>query len=101
MKLIELHISKIISLCKKYRVKTLSVFGSILTDHFNEDSDVDFIVDFDATEHEQWDYVSNYFNFRDELEHLFGRKIDLIEDQGIRNPLFRKAIADKKRLIYG
>lgn len=42
MKLIELNIDKIIALCKKYKVAKLWVFGSILTDHFNESSDVDF-----------------------------------------------------------
>lgn len=101
MKLIELNISRIIALCKQYRVKTLSVFGSILTDRFNADSDIDLLVDFDTTNHEQWDYVSNYFGFRDSLETLFGRKVDLIEDRGIRNPLFRKAVDNKKQLIYG
>lgn len=101
MKLIEVNIAKIIMLCKKYRVKTLAVFGSILTDRFNENSDIDLLVDFDTTDHEQWDYVSNYFDFRDSLENLLGRKIDLIEDRGIRNPLFRKVVDSKKQLIYG
>lgn len=101
MKLIELNIAKIIELCKKYRVRTLAVFGSILTDRFTEDSDVDLLVDFDTTDHEQWDYVGNYFGFRDALEALFGRKVDLIEDRGIRNPLFRQAVDRTKQLIYG
>lgn len=101
MKLIELNIAKIIELCKKYRVRTLAVFGSILTDRFTEDSDVDLLVDFDTTDHEQWDYVGNYFGFRNALETLFGRKVDLIEERGIRYPLFRQAVARTKQLIYG
>lgn len=101
MKLIEINIAKIVALCKKYRVRSLAVFGSILTDRFNDESDVDLLVDFDTTNHEQWDYVSNYFDFRDSLETLFGRKVDLIEDRGIRNPLFRQAVDSKKQLIYG
>lgn len=47
MKLIEINIAKIIELCKKYRVKTLAVFGSILTDRFNDESDVDFSFTFE------------------------------------------------------
>ena len=47
MKLIELNINTIIELCRKYKVKTLAVFGSILTDKFNEKSDVDLLVDFE------------------------------------------------------
>lgn len=101
MKLIELNIATIVALCRKYKVKSLAVFGSILTDRFNDDSDVDLIVDFDTTDHEQWDYVNNYFSFREALESLLGRRVDLIEEQGIRNPLFRKAVDSKKILIYG
>lgn len=100
MKLIELNIKNIIELCKKYRVKTLAVFGSILTDNFRDDSDVDMLVDFDTTNHEQWDYVSNYFDFRESLEKLFGRRVDLIENGGIRNPLFRESVDKKKQIIY-
>lgn len=95
MKLIELNIRSIAELCKRYRVKRLSVFGSILTERFNEHSDIDLLVDFDTTNHEQWDYVSNYFDFRSSLERLFGRKVDLIEEKGIRNPMLLKAIAKK------
>lgn len=48
MKLIEMNIDRIVALCKKYRVAKLWVFGSILTPRFNNDSDVDFSVDFDS-----------------------------------------------------
>ena len=42
MKLIENNSQKIIALCKKHKVGKLFVFGSILTDSFNEDSDVEW-----------------------------------------------------------
>lgn len=79
MKLIELNIQRIFELCKLYKVKSLAVFGSILTDRFNEQSDVDMLVDFEPLDHDRFDYVGNYFNFRDALERLFNRKVDLIE----------------------
>ena len=101
MKLIELNLKKIRQLCNLYRVRSLAVFGSILTDRFNEHSDVDLLVDFDTTDHEQWDYVTNYFDFRSALEKLLGRTIDLIELRGIRNPLFLQSINSKKQMIYG
>ncbi len=101
MKLIELNINKIRQLCHRYRVKSLAVFGSILTDKFNEHSDVDLLVDFDTTNHEQWDYVSNYFDFRNALESIFDRRVDLIELRGIRNPLFLQSVNSKKQIIYG
>ncbi len=101
MKLRELNMQKIIDLCKKYRVKNLSVFGSILTDRFNEGSDVDLLVNFDTTNHEQWDYVSNYFNLQDEFEKLFGRKVDLVEEKGLRNKYFIANVNRTKHQIYG
>lgn len=48
MKLIELNLQRILDPCRKHKVKILSVFGSILTDRFNEQSDVDLLVDFKA-----------------------------------------------------
>ena len=50
MKLIENNIQKIVALCKKYKVNKLFVFGSILTDRFNDDSDVDLVVSFNKAE---------------------------------------------------
>lgn len=101
MHLVEINMPKIIELCKKYRVTFLAVFGSILTNRFNDNSDIDLVVDFNTTDHEKWDYVSNYFDFRDSLETLFGRKVDLIELKGIRNPLFRNAVEKQQQIIYG
>ena len=46
MKLIEDNSHRISALCEKHKVGKLLVFGSILTDRFNEDSDVDMVVDF-------------------------------------------------------
>ena len=50
MKLIENNIQKIIDLCKKHKVHKLFVFGSILTNRFNDKSDIDLVVDFDKAE---------------------------------------------------
>ena len=84
-----------------HKVKTLSVFGSILTDRFNDSSDVDLLVDFEPVDHDTFDYVSNYFSLRDALELLFGRKVDLIEYGNNLNPIFKALVDKKKRLIYG
>lgn len=101
MKLIELNIQKIFDLCKLYKVKSLYVFGSILTDRFNDNSDVDMLVDFEPIDHEKADYVDNYFSFRDALESLFQRKVDLIEEKGMRNKYFIANVNRTKQLIYG
>lgn len=75
MKLIELNLQRIIDLCRKHKVKTLAVFGSILTDRFNDQSDVDLLVNFDTTDHENWDYVTNYFDFQEALEKSLAGKL--------------------------
>ena len=76
MKLIENNSQKIIALCKKHKVGKLFVFGSLLTDHFNEGSDVDMVVDFDEVTLE--DYEDNYFDLKFSLEDIFGREVDLL-----------------------
>ena len=86
-------------LCQQYRVKTLYAFGSVLTERFGTDSDVDLIVEFDNIPIEE--YSDNYFDFKFSLQDVFNRKVDLLEEQAIRNPYLRKNIERKKQLIYG
>ena len=50
MDLIGNNIQKIASLCQRYNVSKLFVFGSILTSRFNEESDVDLLVTFNKSE---------------------------------------------------
>lgn len=103
MKLIETNIAKIIELCRKYRVKTLYVFGSILTDRFNDQSDIDFSVNFDSESinRDNLDWADLFFEFMHELERLFNRKIDLVFDDRISNKFFKEELNQTKRLIYG
>ncbi len=99
MKLIELNIDKIIALCKKYKVKNLWVFGSILTPRFNDRSDVDFSVTFHYDEVN--DMFLTFFDFIEELESLLGRKVDLVDETAVKNKYFRKELDATKKLIYG
>ncbi len=101
MELIEINLQRIIDLCRKHKVKTLAVFGSILTDRFNDNSDVDILVDFEPIDLDTFDYVGNYFDLRDSLERLFNRTVDLIEYGSNLNPLFKASVDKKKQIIYG
>ena len=74
MNLIENNIQKIIDLCKKHKVHRLFVFGSVLTSRFNDNSDIDLVVDFNKAEVN--DYFDNYFDLKYSLEDLLGREID-------------------------
>lgn len=99
MKLIEDNSQRISALCEKHKVSSLFVFGSILTDRFNEDSDVDMVVDFNEVTLE--DYADIYFDLKFSLEDIFGREVDLLEDKAIRNPVLRRNIDNSKVQIYG
>lgn len=101
MKLIELHLDKIIELCKRFHVRKLWVFGSILTPRFNESSDVDFCVDFDWDNIPLLDSADNFFDFQFALEDLLKRNIDLTDDSSVRNRFFREELNQTRRLIYG
>ena len=99
MKLIENNILKIIDLCKKHKVHKLFVFGSVLTSRFNDNSDIVFVVDYIKAEVS--DYFDNFFDFKYALENLFDRKVDLLEEQTIKNPYLKKNVDTTKTLIYG
>jgi len=98
MKLIENNKEKLIELCENHRVKQLYVFGSILTDRFIASSDIDILVQFSPIELDL--YFDNYMDFKEKLEDLFERQIDLVENQAIKNPIFRQVVDREKLLVY-
>ena len=70
-----------------------------MSDRFQKDSDIDLIVDFQGVE--LYDYADNYFDFKESLENLFKREVDLLEDKAIKNPYLRQSIDSSKQLVYG
>lgn len=99
MELINSKLRSISELCGKYRVKNLSAFGSVTRNDFSSDSDVDFIVDFNEDDPVQ--YTDLYFEFKERLEKLLNRKIDLLEERAVKNPFFRQELDQTKVKIYG
>jgi uncharacterized protein len=99
MSLIDQYTRDIQKLCEQYKVRRLYAFGSVLTDRFKQDSDVDLIVDFEPLDVRQ--YADNYFNLKFALEDTLHRPIDLLEEKSIRNPYFRQVIENQRQLIYG
>ena len=98
MNIVERNIDHLIELCKNHKVAELYIFGSILTDKFSTKSDIDFLVQFEKID--ILEYFDNYMDFKENLEKLFGRPVDLLENQAIRNPVFRKVIDREKKLVY-
>ena len=99
MNIVERNIDRIKRLCNEYKVAKLYLFGSALSDKFNNESDIDFIVTFRDVE--LIEYADNYFDFKFSLEDLLQRQIDLLEEKSIRNPFLKKSINSSKKLIYG
>lgn len=100
MHLITDNLQHIIALCKKYKVKSLYVFGSILTSRFNENSDVDFSATF-YPEEDPLVAGENRIDFYMDLTELIGRKIDLVDEDYLKNPYFIEELNETKQLIYG
>lgn len=98
MEIIDQNMDNIRRLCERHNVSQLSVFGSILTDQFHNNSDVDLLVDFSNVDLLQ--YADNYFSLKQALESLLGRHVDLLENKAIKNPYLRQSIDSSKRLLY-
>ena len=93
------HIEKLNSLCVQYNVEKMYLFGSALNANFNTESDIDLLVKFKPIELAL--YFDNYINFKQNLESLFGRDVDLVEEQTLKNPILIQSINKSKELIYG
>jgi predicted nucleotidyltransferase len=98
MELIEINRNDISTLCENHKVKQLFLFGSILSDRFNDSSDIDMLVQFSNVD--LLDYFDNYMDLKEKFERLLNRHIDLVENQSIKNPIFRKIVDRDKFLIY-
>jgi uncharacterized protein len=93
------YMNDISKLCEIHKVKSLYAFGSVLTEKFNKESDIDLIVDFSNISVE--DYADNYFDFKFSLQDILQRPIDLLEDKAIKNPYLKDSIYKQRALVYG
>lgn len=99
MEIIDKNKKKLNELCMLYNVETMYLFGSVLNSSFNSKSDIDFLVKFKHVD--LANYFDNYINFKENLEKLFKREVDLLEEQTLKNPILIKSINQSKELIYG
>ena len=97
--ILDQHNADIQKLCASHKVKSLYAFGSVLTNHFNNKSDIDLIVDFENIDVEN--YADNYFDLKFSLQDVLNRSIDLLEEKAMKNPYFKQAISQNRLLVYG
>jgi uncharacterized protein len=100
MKEIFSHKSKELKIiCDKNHVEHLFVFGSVLTDDFNENSDLDFAVLLKANL-TPLEHGEAFLNLLSDLQELFNRKIDLISYRVVKNPVFKEELDRTKISLY-
>jgi len=88
---------QVVEFCKRWQVDEFSLFGSVLRDDFRPDSDVDVLVSFNpAASWSLFDLVT----MQDELQKIFGRTVDLVEREGLRNPFRKRSILSSREVIY-
>jgi predicted nucleotidyltransferase len=95
---IQLRTEQLRKLCQKFDVKELYLFGSATTDDFSEESDLDFIVKFDRKDFEG--AFRQFMDFKQSLERIYGRSVDLYHGGKFRNPLFQQEVDNTKQLLY-
>jgi len=97
--LIENKRSELEAVCRRRAVQRLEVFGSAVRDDFDAaTSDLDFLVEFDATA--DLPALDRYFGLKEDLETLFGRPVDLVMPRAVRNPYLRAEMDRDRRLLY-
>jgi len=94
----ELDEDAVAELCRIFGVRRLSIFGSATTPGFDvARSDVDFIVEFDDDVRSAFEA---YFGFKDALERLVGRPVDLVMPKALENPYFAESVERSRRDLY-
>ena len=88
---------RIAEFCRKWKITEFALFGSVLREDFRPDSDVDVLVAFASGAGITFD---NRVEMLDELSAIFGRPVDLVEKNAIRNPFRRHAILTTKEVVY-
>lgn len=88
---------QIVLFCRKWGIREFSIFGSALRGDFQPESDVDVLVEVDPSRAlSAWDWT----DMIEELKSLFGREVDLVEKDAIRNPFRRREILSTSRIVY-
>jgi hypothetical protein len=97
---IPLPMDAIEAFCQKWQIIEFALFGSVLRDDFRPESDIDVLVTF-APEYQR--SLSDAIAMQEDIEALFGRKVDLVNRESIersRNYIRRREILNSARVIY-
>lgn len=94
------HIQELRRLSEEYRVQRLELFGSAVTGEFGNDSDLDFLVEWENRDSVD---IHTYFELWTKIEKLYGRDVDLFEVDSVNledNKYLKKSIDETKITVY-
>jgi len=94
---LKIPLEKIEDFCRRWKIKEFALFGSVLREDFRPDSDIDVLVTFQP---DGGITFENRVDMLDELAEIFGRNVDLVEKNTIRNPFRRHEILKTKEVVY-
>lgn len=97
--LTDLNIKQLEAHCSSHSVKNMWLFGSAVdSQKFNDQSDLDFIVEFDSIP--VLEYADNFFELKEKLETAFNRHVDLVTNTCLTNPYFISEVNRTKKLVF-
>jgi predicted nucleotidyltransferase len=92
-----LNYSDVVSLCEKYHIKELSIFGSSLRNDFTESSDIDILVSFHSNSKIT---LFDMMEMENDFSRLLNRDVDIVEKESLKNPIRKKTILSTREIIY-
>ncbi|MDR0642757.1 MAG: nucleotidyltransferase domain-containing protein [Treponema sp.] len=92
-----INYDNIVTICKKYFINELSIFGSSLRDDFNKDSDIDILVSFNKGSNIT---LFDIIELEKEFSELLDREVDIVEKEALKNPIRKDRILSTREIIY-
>ncbi|MGB3681625.1 MAG: nucleotidyltransferase domain-containing protein [Rubrobacteraceae bacterium] len=89
----------LVEICERHGVERLDLFGSAAGGNFDPDkSDLDFVLSFKPRTPAR--LFDRYFGLKEDLERLFGRDVDLLMEESMKNPYFAKSVNESRATLY-
>ena len=92
-----LDYNDVVRLCKKYYITELSIFGSSIRDDFAQNSDIDILVSF---KQDSKITLFDIIELENEFSKLVNREVDIVEKEGLKNPIRKNKILSTREIIY-
>lgn len=93
---IDIDMDRLADLCRRYHVRELALFGSVLRDDFRDDSDIDVLVEFEPDASVS---LFDHFHFNEEIDLLLGRNVDLVSKAGLPDLIHDDVVRSSMRLF--